>query len=267
MAVCRYVPNNNQVIVTQKLTFLLLLYPIELIPGYNIFSIEGMIRMIRNGAESPMLFGQIGPLNGQRWIISETISIGRDESCDIVIPDRQVSRVHARLILNQSGVWLEDLSSKNGTYCNGKKILDRVLLQDSDSLQIALVQEFVFFSSDATLPLGESSTEIGASNKGRLSIDQRSRQVWISGMEVQPALSASQYRLLKILYDQQHKVVSRQDLILSVWGEEEIQGVSEQALDALIRRLRDRLASVDPGHEYIITVRGHGLRLDNPIDE
>jgi DNA-binding response OmpR family regulator len=32
----------------------------------------------------------------------------------------------------------------------------------------------------------------------------------------------------------------------------------------LIRRLRDRLAAVDPTHPYIATVRGHGLRLDNP---
>jgi DNA-binding response OmpR family regulator len=40
--------------------------------------------------------------------------------------------------------------------------------------------------------------------------------------------------------------------------------VSEQALDALVRRLRDRLAEIDPIHNYIITVRGHGLRLENP---
>jgi DNA-binding response OmpR family regulator len=41
-------------------------------------------------------------------------------------------------------------------------------------------------------------------------------------------------------------------------------GISEQALDALIRRLRDRLAEIDPTQQFLITVRGHGLRLDNP---
>ncbi len=40
--------------------------------------------------------------------------------------------------------------------------------------------------------------------------------------------------------------------------------ISEQALDALVRRLRDRIAHVDSSHEYIVTVRGHGLRLENP---
>jgi DNA-binding response OmpR family regulator len=28
--------------------------------------------------------------------------------------------------------------------------------------------------------------------------------------------------------------------------------------------LRDRLAELDPDNTYIVTVRGHGLRLDNP---
>jgi len=28
--------------------------------------------------------------------------------------------------------------------------------------------------------------------------------------------------------------------------------------------LRDRLAELDPVHAYIVTIRGHGLRLDNP---
>jgi DNA-binding winged helix-turn-helix (wHTH) protein len=35
-------------------------------------------------------------------------------------------------------------------------------------------------------------------------------------------------------------------------------------LDALVRRLRDRLSAIDNDHQYIITIRGHGLRLDNP---
>jgi len=49
-----------------------------------------------------------------------------------------------------------------------------------------------------------------------------------------------------------------------VWGDEQSMGVSDQALDALIRRLRDRISALDPTHQYIDTVRGHGIRLDNP---
>jgi len=38
--------------------------------------------------------------------------------------------------------------------------------------------------------------------------------------------------------------------------------MSEQAIDALMCRLRDRIAEIDTERQYIITVRGHGFRLD-----
>ncbi len=79
-----------------------------------------------------------------------------------------------------------------------------------------------------------------------------------------PPLSAQQFKLLWKLYESQGQVVSRADLVTVVWGEEQTAGVSDQALDALIRRLRDRLAVLDPGYQFINTVRGHGLRLENP---
>ena len=219
--------------------------------------------MEQNGSDSPVLIGQTGPLNGQRWVIDRTFVIGRDASCDVVIPDRQVSRFHARLIPDQKGILLEDLVSKNGTYCNSQKMDEPVYLQDGDIFQIALMQNFVFLSSDATMPM-EGARVLPRQRFGRLFLDNRSRRVWIGQQEIVPPLSGPQFRLLQVLYDQQGRVVSRQDLVLAVWDEEQSAGVSEQALDALVRRLRDRLAELDPKHSYVITVRGHGLRLENP---
>jgi DNA-binding response OmpR family regulator len=100
----------------------------------------------------------------------------------------------------------------------------------------------------------------------RLYLDTRSRRVWLGGKELVPPLSVPQFRLLQILYEQEGKVVERQDLINYIWGEEEAVGVSEQAFDALVRRLRDRLSLIDPRHVLIVTVRGHGLRLENPAE-
>jgi DNA-binding winged helix-turn-helix (wHTH) protein len=62
---------------------------------------------------------------------------------------------------------------------------------------------------------------------------------------------------------QQGKVIARNELIGIVWKDDLTEGVSDQALDALIRRLRTRLAQIDPEKDYIVTVRGHGLRLDD----
>jgi pSer/pThr/pTyr-binding forkhead associated (FHA) protein len=220
--------------------------------------------MERAGIELPVLIGQTGPLNGQRWLIERSVVIGRDPSCDIIISDRQVSRYHARFTPGENGVLLEDLGSKNGTFCNGTRLEEPLLVSDGDYIQVSLVQHFVFLSSDATVPLDYEVLPEKADGKGRLTLDIRSRRVWLSGNEILPPLSVPQFRLLQILYEQQGEVVERQELINFIWGEEEAIGVSEQAFDALVRRLRDRLAMVDPNHTFIITIRGHGLRLDNP---
>lgn len=220
--------------------------------------------MERSGGELPVLIGQTGPLNGTRWVIEHDLMVGRDPSCDVVISDRQVSRFHARFILNEDGVILEDLGSKNGTFRNGERMEEPQLLTDGDLLQVSLAQHFVFLSSDATVPLGFDPGLIKPEDKSPLTLDIRSRRVWVRGKEVLPPLSVPQFRLLQTLFDQNGQVVERQELIHSIWGEDEAVGVSEQAFDALVRRLRDRLAMLDPTHVYIVTVRGHGLRLDNP---
>lgn len=218
--------------------------------------------MAKTGAELPVLIGQAGPLNGERWSIDVAITIGRDPGCDVVVPDRQVSRYHARLSPVDEGVLLEDLASKNGTYYEGQRVVDPIYVQDGGLIQIALVQNFVYLSSDATVPLGPGVTQMEASG-GRLFLDVRSRRVWIGQQEVVPPLSVPQFRLLHALYEHHGQVVPRDELVTAIWGDAESEGVSEEAVDALVRRLRDRLATIDPHHPYIITVRGHGLRLDN----
>jgi DNA-binding winged helix-turn-helix (wHTH) protein len=209
--------------------------------------------------EFPILVAQDGPLKGQRWSVSRTLMVGRDPACEINIQDRQVSRFHARITPTPEGVMVEDLGSKNGTIHNGTEVAGPVILHDGDLLGVSLAQQFLFLTSDATLPLTE-----GPVKNGRLMMDQKSRRVWVNQQQVNPPLSAQQFKLLWLLYENQGQVISRADLVSIVWGEEQIAGVSDQALDALIRRLRDRLASLDPTHQYIDTVRGHGVRLDNP---
>lgn len=223
----------------------------------------------------PMLIAQTGPAAGQRWaLVKPEITLGREPECDIVIPDRQVSRVHARLLRGEAGYELEDLQSKNGTHLNGRPVQGRVRLQDGDVVQVALVARLAYVGSDSTVPLPAGTplaTLINASlaaapapGAGRLRLDSAARRIWIGDREIDPPLSAPQFRFLEMLYERPGEVCTREAIIAAVWPEVHGDGVSEQAIDALVRRLRDRLAEVDPQGQYVATVRGHGFRLDNP---
>ncbi len=207
----------------------------------------------------PILIAQAGPLKGQRWTLNKPHLIGRDSTCEVIVPDRMVSRYHARLTPLPEGFQLEDLGSKNGTHCNGNPVTDHILLRDGDVIQIALCQQLLFLASDATMPLSEAEGQ-----EGKLRMDQRSRRVWVDGTLIDPPLSVLQFHVLNALYEYQGQVLTRQQLVSKAWGDDEAVGVSDQALDALIRRLRDRIGEVDPKREYIVTIRGHGIKLDNP---
>jgi predicted component of type VI protein secretion system len=207
--------------------------------------------------EVPMLLMMEGRRPGQRVFVEQTeFLIGRDEQCNLAIDERQVSRRHARIRLMNGEYMLEDLGSKNGTFVNGLELKEPHALRDGDEIQIALCCKLVFVDAEATAPvLLEELAE-------RLRMDLESRRVFVAGREVAPPLSPAQYRLLELLYADPGRVYSRDEVVEAVWPEDDRAGISEQAIDALARRLRERLAEVDPEHQYVVTVRGHGFRLE-----
>lgn len=214
--------------------------------------------------EAPVLIAQTGELQGTRWVLdADEILIGRSPDCDMVVPDRQVSRHHARLRRIPEGFLLEDLASKNGTHLNGEPIEDKVLLQDGDIIQVAFAVKLVYLGTEATIPLALS--DVSQLGIGRLRMDPQAHRVWIGEEEIDPPLSPPQFRLLDLLYRNPDRVISRDEIVECVWPESRGEGVSEQAIDALVRRLRDRLFEIDADHKYVVTVRGHGFRLDNPV--
>ena len=216
-------------------------------------------------AETAMLILQAsGGEPGDRWALRrERTVIGRDLDCDVVLPDRLVSRRHAQITWQETpgheGYILEDLHSKNGTFVNGQELIEPYWLEDGDEVQIALRFKLAFVDAGETAPL---SFDLPVHSE-RLRLAEETRQVYIKDQVVDPPLSPAQYRLLLRLTASQGNVVDREEVVRQVWPEALEEGVSEQAVDALVRRLRERLAEIDPTHQYIVTVRGHGFRFEN----
>ena len=209
---------------------------------------------------SPVLIAQSGPLRGQRWVLTASnLVIGRDSDCDIIITDNIVSRHHA-VIAKRDSEWVVEDTSKNGTYVNEKTVDSTKTLNDGDFISIATAVQIVFVSSDATVPL-----DINYTQERRMSLDVHSRRVRCNGKELVPLLSRPQYRLLVLLYANIGDVCIRDEVVDAVWPDVVGEGVTEQSIDALVHRLRDRLDECDPDHQYVETVRGHGFRLNNPL--
>lgn len=70
-----------------------------------------------------VLRGLTGGAFGRSYPLQGPVTIGRSPECDIHINDLGLSRVHARLVPGEDGVFIEDLSSTNGTFINDRRVM------------------------------------------------------------------------------------------------------------------------------------------------
>lgn len=194
-------------------------------------------------------------------IEKDEVIIGREQgSCDIVIDNRQVSRRHARVYRDGEVHFIQDLNSRNGTKVNDRIVEDVRPLADQDRVELAPDILFVFYEKSSTIPV---TPIVPATLSGRFRLDAEARRVFINDIELDPPLSPPQYRLLELLVESAGRICTREQVIEAVWPEAVGDGVSEQAIDALVRRLRDRMNDLNPDWQYVLTVRGHGFRFNS----
>ena len=78
-----------------------------------------------------------GKMNGCRKVLSEgmRVIIGRESTCDFVLPDPMLSRQHCVVDVKNNKARIQDLKSRNGTFVNGKKI-DKQILENNDKIRL-----------------------------------------------------------------------------------------------------------------------------------
>ncbi len=185
------------------------------------------------------------------------VVIGRDESAQIQIPLSAVSRAHAQIERTGHGYVLRDLGSRNGTWVNGVRIdRDGCPLRDGDEIVVGGVEHLRFLDPMATP---------AAPPIGRLTgvwIDPDSGSVWVDAQPVEPPLSDRQQMLLELLTSREGLIVTREEIIDHVWSDAAADGVSADAIDALVKRLRARIRPLQRGDdEYLEVRRSRGIRL------
>jgi hypothetical protein len=93
------------------------------------------------------------------------MTIGRDDSCDIVLDDANASRAHASIRQNALGTWkVVDLESTNGTLVNDRMV-EQMVLRTGDLLTIGVtVLEFVA-SAESSNPATSSALSESSSTQ------------------------------------------------------------------------------------------------------
>jgi transcriptional regulator with GAF, ATPase, and Fis domain len=91
---------------------------------------------IPSSVSVPTLQIMSGQNSGNRLEVTKQCLIGRANDCDLVIPDRKVSRYHMKVIPINNSLVIQDLDSTNGVYVNGRQILNEEEPQHGDMILI-----------------------------------------------------------------------------------------------------------------------------------
>lgn len=84
-------------------------------------------------------------------------------------------------------------------------------------------------------------------------IDRERYLVVVKGVEI--VLPRKEFELLSLLHSRANKVLSREEIFDTVWGNDVV--VGDRTIDVHIRKLREKI-----GEEYITTVKGVGYKFN-----
>lgn len=88
-------------------------------------------------ADVPQVLAESGALAGQRWTVTtEGLRLGREVGNEVHIDDPAVSRQHARIILHNGAVWVQDAGSRNGVFVNGERVSDHKQVKPGDRVTV-----------------------------------------------------------------------------------------------------------------------------------
>ena len=106
-------------------------------------------------------------------------------------------------------------------------ILEKLGLVKDGVLTIPLLADFI-------LSMKQSSSEV-------IQYDAVTNEIRKGGIVLSDSLTSSEFKLLKLLLENPDKIIERDEIIKAVWQDaKSTEGVTDQALDQLIFRLRKK---------------------------
>jgi len=111
---------------------------IENIPrrGYRLVAAVTPVAMSVPSARDASLPFKLQSEDGDHPLMQGPNIIGRTIDADLCIDRTEVSRCHARILVQGTTATIEDLGSKNGTYVNGERLDGPTLLTNGDEIWI-----------------------------------------------------------------------------------------------------------------------------------
>lgn len=184
----------------------------------------------------------------------DVCTLGRSPSCNVIVQQHVVSRLHAKIERSGPRYVISDAGSVNGTFVNGQRLREPHLLTDKDSIGLGSAAAVLrFFDPDPTTP-----------TSSRLHYDEHAMVFYLGQQRLE--LSPAQHRLLSLLYQHVGEVVTHESCATAIWGPD-YDPDQLANLDQTMNRLRGKLRQINPGADLIKNQRGLGYSLELDVPE
>ena len=130
--------------------------------------------------------------------------------------------------------------------------LKNVHLVENEKMTIPLFEEFIL----------DQKQNLLRQTLGKIEYDETSHEIKRGEITISEGLTSSEFKLLKFLIKNPEKILERDEVINAVWEDlSSTVGVSEQALDQLIFRLRKKIEENPNSPIHIQTIKGRGFKF------
>lgn len=123
----------------------------------------------------------------------------------------------------------------------------------------------LFKGTYMSIPLIEKYLKILPKDSSGEKIFKEGDQIKKGETLISDKLTSLEFKFLSFLLDNENKMVQRDEIIKQVWSDTfSTAGVTDQALDQLVSRLRKKIEDDPNNPTYIQTIKGRGIKFLNP---
>ena len=206
---------------------------------------------------------QGGPNNGMTITLTgRPIKLGRRPDNDVMVNETTVSRRHALVLETDAGHVLWDLNSTNGTYVNGSRVgVQEYVLKHGDRIRLAGSDVTFIFRQEVsdTRKIGVDSPPTGAIKLGEhLARESTPREQPPLGPQ---PVGKREAELLRLLDSRKGEVVSREEIVRSVWPELAPGAQANEEMDRAVEGVRAQIEDDPKDPAHLITVGEFGYLL------
>jgi pSer/pThr/pTyr-binding forkhead associated (FHA) protein len=97
--------------------------------------------------------------------LKHSITIGRGEDCDLVILNKEISRLHCKMEQDGEKIFVTDLESSNGVFIDGKRL--------TPYLRVELGEDSIFSLGKLECEIGKISKETNSKNILSVLVDEK----------------------------------------------------------------------------------------------